>query len=35
MMFKTPIAQWETILTKPLKNQIKFLKKGKYKLVIS
>jgi len=26
-MFKTPIAQWENILTKPLKNQIKFLKK--------
>ena len=26
-MFKTPVAQWEKILTKPLKNQVKFLKK--------
>lgn len=26
-MFKTPVAQWEKILTKPLKNQIKFLQK--------
>jgi hypothetical protein len=26
-MFKTPVAQWEVILTKPLKSQISFLKK--------